>query len=165
MEFNFLSLVGGVLIFVAGIIVKLILDLNLAPILVKWLSYINLVSRAIFRNIPPSLSGSWDVYWKSDSKDFKESADRKKTAKIYQFSNYTFCEYEAKDRTYCFFAKCKNTYLTGNYWDKKDPLGYHGAFQLKIVNSEKMVGRWAGHSNKSSEINTNSYIWEKTANA
>ena len=117
MEFNFLSLVGGVLIFVAGIIVKLILDLNLAPILVKWLSYINLISRAIFRNIPPSLSGSWDVYWKSDSKDFKESADRKKTAKIYQFSNYTFCEYEAKDRTYCFFAKCKNTYLRNTLLD------------------------------------------------
>lgn len=161
MEFNFMSLVSGVLIFITGIIVKLVLDLNLAPILVKWLSYINLVSRTIFRKIPPSLSGSWQVYWESDSEDFKDSNDRTKTAKIYQFCNYIFCEYEAGERKYCFFGKSKNTYLTGNYWDKNDPLGYHGAFQLKIINSENMVGRWAGHSNKNNEINTNTYIWEK----
>ena len=96
MEFNFLSLVGGVLIFVAGIIVKLILDLNLAPILVKWLSYINLISRAIFRNIPPSLSGSWDVYWKSDSKDFKESADRKRQQKSINLAIILFASMRQK---------------------------------------------------------------------
>lgn len=163
MEFNIMSLVSGVLIFIAGVLVKLILDLNLAPILVKWLSYINVVSRAIFRKLPPSLSGGWHIYWESDSEDFKDSDGRTRTAEIYQFSNYTFCEYEAGGRTYCFFGKCKNTYLTGNYWDKKDPLGYHGAFQLKIINSEKMVGRWAGHSNKNNEINTNTYIWEKVS--
>jgi hypothetical protein len=161
MEFNYMSLISGVLIFLLGVVVKLILDLNLAPILVKWLSYINLISRAIFRNMPPSLSGDWDVYWESDSKDFADSSDRTPKAKIYQFGNYTFCEYEAGGRIYCFFGKSKNTYLTGNYWDKKDPLGYHGAFQLKIINSEKMIGRWAGHSNKSIVINTNTYIWDK----
>ncbi|WP_345978896.1 hypothetical protein [Sulfurimonas sp. HSL3-2] len=164
MEFNFMSLVSGVLIFVVGIVVKLILDLNLAPILVKWLSYINPVSRAIFRNLPPSLSGSWDVYWETDSQDFINPIGRKQTANIYQFSNYIFCEYKANSRTYCFFAKSKNSYLTGNYWDKKDPLGYHGAFQLKIVNSANMLGRWAGHSNKNNKINTDTYIWKKTAN-
>jgi len=163
MEFNFMSFVSGVLIFVGGIVVKLVLDLNLAPMLVKWLSYINLVSRTIFRSMPPSLSGNWEVYWESDSIDFPNSSERTKKAKIYQFANYTFCEYEAGERLYCFFARSKNTYLTGNYWDKKDPLGYHGAFQLKIVNSDKMVGRWAGHSNKGIEINTDTYIWEKLA--
>ncbi|HHF2860020.1 hypothetical protein [Vibrio parahaemolyticus] len=161
MEFNYMSLASGVLIFVAGIVVKLILDLNLAPRLVKWLSYINLASRTIFRSMPPSLSGDWEVYWESSSEDFSDSSDRKKNAKIYQFGNYTFCEYEAKERVYCFFGKSKNTYLTGNYWDKKDPLGYHGAFQLKIINSEQMIGRWAGHSNKGIAINTDTYIWKK----
>jgi hypothetical protein len=163
MELNFMSLVSGILIFVVGIVVKLVLDLNCAPILVKWLSYINLASRAIFRSIPPSLSGNWEVYWASNSEDFSNSLDRKKKAKIYQFANYTFCEYEAGGSVYCFFGRSKNTYLTGNYWDKKDSLGYHGAFQLKIINSGKMVGRWAGHSNKGIEINTDTYIWEKLA--
>jgi len=158
-----MSFVSGILIFVGGIMVKLVLDLNLAPILVKRLSYINLASRTIFRSIPPSLSGSWEVYWASDSVDFSDSSDRKKKAEIYQFGNYTFCEYEANERIYCFFGRSKNTYLTGNYWDKKDSLGYHGAFQLKIVSSEKMVGRWAGHSNKSIEINTDTYIWKKVS--
>lgn len=161
MEFNLMSLLSGVLIFIAGVIVKLILDLNLAPYIVRWLSYLNIASRAIFRNIPPSLSGSWQIYWESDSDDFLDASDRNKKAEIYQFSNYIFCEYTANNRTYCLFGKSKNTYLTGNYWDKNDRLGYHGAFQLKIINSEKMIGRWAGHSNKNNDINTNTYTWSK----
>lgn len=162
MEFNLMSLLSGVVIFILGFIVKLILDLNLAPILVKYFSYINFISRSIFRKVPPPLSGEWNIYWESKSEGFSNPNDRLKKARIYQFNTYIFCEYSAKGIEYCFYGNLKNKYLTGIYWDKKDTLGYHGAFQLQVINSKKMIGRWAGHSSKNFSINTDEYIWEKS---
>jgi len=107
------------------------------------------------------LKGEWDVYWESDSENFSDERDRHKTANIYQFGSYCFAEYAAKDQRYCLFGKVERGFITGTWYNKNDSYGYHGAFQLKIINSRQLEGRWLGYSNSANKINTDMYKWSK----
>lgn len=159
METSFSSLVLGSAPFLVGLFLKFLLDLRIAPWIIKGLNIFP--PRSIFRDNPPKIKGEWDVYWESNSENFSNEQDRHKTAKIYQFGNYCFAEYAAKDQRYCLFGKIERSYITGTWYNKYDRYGYRGAFQLKILDSRKLDGRWLGYSNNDNEINTNRYTWTK----
>lgn len=159
MEFNWLSFFIGISPLIVGLILNLILDLRLCPVLIIFLSKIP--TRSIYRNNPPNLRGEWDVYWESNSIKFKNEKDRHKTANIYQFSKYIYAEYASMDQRYRLVGIIEGSYITGTWYNKNDRFGYHGAFQLRIVDSKNLDGRWLGYSSNGSDINTDTYVWNK----
>ncbi|WNO10585.1 hypothetical protein [Teredinibacter sp. KSP-S5-2] len=159
MEFNWLSFLLGISPLVVGLLLNLILDLRLSPKLIFVLS--KMPTRSIYRDNPPNLRGEWDVYWASNSIKFENEKDRHKTANIYQFSKYIYAEYAAVDQRYQLVGIIEGSYITGTWYNKKDRFGYRGAFQLRIVDSKKLEGRWLGYSSNGSDINTDTYTWNK----
>ncbi len=118
-------------------------------------------ARSIFRDNPPNLRGEWDVYWESNSSNFPNEKDRHKTATIYQFSDHCYADYAALDQRYVMTGKIEGGHITGVWYNPKDRHGYRGSFQLRIVNSKKLEGRWLGFSTTSTEINSDLYTWTK----
>lgn len=159
MQFDFISILIGASPMIIGLVLNLILDLRLSPKLIMFLS--SIPTRNIYRNNPPNLRGEWDIYWESNSINFKDDKDRHKTAKIYQFSKYVYAEYAAMDQRYTLLGIIEGSYITGTWFNKTDRYGYHGAFQLHIDNSKQLTGKWLGHSKNSNNINTDKYIWRK----
>ena len=159
MTLDWPSLLLGASPLMIGLLLKLLLDMQLWPKLIKYLSWVPL--RSIFRENPPDLRGEWDVFWDSNSENFLEEKDRRKTATIYQVHNYIHADYAAKDQRYWLIGKIEGSYITGIWYNHSDAHGYRGAFQLRVVNSKLLTGRWLGFSTTSLDINTSLYEWRK----
>lgn len=155
------SLLIGASPFLIGLILKFLIDIKLWPPLIVILSSLKVPVKRIYGEDPPNLRGEWDVEWESKSENFPDPKDRHKCSKVYQYSTFIYATYAGKDRRYCMTGKIEERYLTGVWYDKKDKLGYRGAFQLRIVNSSIMKGRWLGFSSTSEVINSDSYTWTK----
>lgn len=158
-ELNVSSILIGASPLVFGLILRTILEIKAWPWLIWMFNWIPV--RSIFRENPPNLRGEWDVYWESNSSAFSDEKDRHKTAKIYQFNEFCYADYAAKDQRYCMIGKIEGIYITGTWYNKRDKYGYRGAFQLRIEDSKKLSGRWVGFSNTKTEINTDLYTWTK----
>jgi len=66
------------------------------------------------------------------------------------------------DEEYFLFGKIKGRNIIGEWGDKNHSLGYFGAFELKIVDSENLSGIWLGHSHTRPDlINNNKWEWTK----
>ncbi len=143
----------------AGIALRMLLDIHIWPFLIKGLNWIPV--RGIFHTNPPNLRGEWDVFWESTSDNFSSDLKRKKTANIYQVDSYCYADYAAGDQRYCMIGTIEESYLTGIWRNIKDAHGYRGAFQLRLVNKSRLDGRWIGFSTTHLEINTGKYSWEK----
>ena len=162
MTLDFPSLLLGASPLILGLLLKLLLDMQLWPKLIKYLSW--LPTRSIFRENPPDIRGEWDVFWDSASKNFSEDRDRQKTAAIYQLHNHIYADYAdyaAKDQRYRLIGKIEGAFITGIWYNPKDIHGYRGAFQLRIVSRNELNGRWLGFSTTSNEINSSLYKWTK----
>jgi hypothetical protein len=150
----------GLLAPVAVLIVKTILDFKLAPLFVKYFWWIPV--RGMFRSKPINISGKWEQIWESaGSLGFSESSDRHSHPVIRQFGNYCYTEFQSKSKTYVVFGKIINDYLVGDWYDINDSNGYFGAFQLQIVDSNSMKGRWIGHSKTKHEVKGDEWTWSK----
>lgn len=152
--------------FVLGIILKVLLDLNLAPGLITILSY--LPTRSIFRIKSPDISGTWFQLWESeDSEKYIPESSRKSKLEIRQFSKYFYGKFISNnDEHYAVFGEIKcGINLIGKWYDTKNDFGYYGAFELKIVDNTAIKGKWLGHS--SSDLNiikANDWTWTKYVN-
>lgn len=162
MKFDWPSLLIGASPLIIGFILRLLLDLRVAPFIIKWLSW--MPTRGIFHEKPPDLRGEWDVFWESSSSNFPDAKDRHKTATIYQLHDHVYADYAARDQRYCMIGKIEGGYITGVWYNLKDRHGYRGAFQLRIVNSGKLEGRWLGFSTTKFEISSDLYSWTKNPN-
>jgi hypothetical protein len=150
----------GLLAPIAVLIVKTILDFKLAPLFVKnfwWLPV-----RGMFRSKPIKISGNWEQTWESaGSPGFTESSERHSHPIIRQFGSYCYTEFISKGVTYIVFGKIVNEYFVGDWYDKDDAYGYFGAFQLQIIDSNTMNGRWIGHSKTKHEVKGDQWKWSK----
>lgn len=146
--------------FALGIIIKTILDLRLGIAMVKYLWWIR--PRWIFGENPHSLAGTWDHVWHSGgSTEFARESDRHGHPRIRQLGSYCYAEFISKNKTYYFFGRVVGQYFVGEWFDLKDRAGYYGTFELRIINSDKMEGKWIGHSQKSPEIRVDSTYWNR----
>ncbi len=150
----------GLLAPVAVLIVKTILDFKLAPLFVKYFSWIPV--RGIFRSKPINIAGKWEQIWASaGSEGFSESSERHSHPVIRQFGSYCYTEFESKSKTYVVFGKIVNDYFVGDWFDQNDTRGYFGAFQLQIIDDKNMKGRWIGHSKTRYEVKGDEWVWNK----
>ncbi|MCG6154986.1 hypothetical protein [Rubinisphaera margarita] len=159
MSIDWLSLLIGASPLLIGIILRFILDMRIYPKIIKGLNWTPV--RGIFRANPPNLRGEWDVYWESSSKNFPNTNDRHKTARIYQLHDHCYADYAALDERYVMTGKIEGNYITGIWYNPNDRHGYRGAFQLRIVSSKKLEGRWLGFSTTEPSINSDKYTWTK----
>lgn len=157
---NWGSIATGTITFIALLALKTLLDLRVALVFVKWFSWLPV--RNVFRNKPLSLAGQWDQTWESaDSESFTKGSDRHSNPIIKQLDCYCYAEFFSKKVKYILFGKVIGSYLVGDWYDANDPHGYFGAFQLEIVDSKTMKGRWVGHSKTSHEIKGDVWEWNK----
>ena len=148
--------------FILGIIFKTLLDLNLALKLVKYFHWIPV--RFLFRTRPFKISGKWTQLWENNSSEnYVSDETRKSELQLKQFGKYCYAEYRIKnDELYYIFGEIRGNNIVGKWGDKKTELGYFGAFELRILDTEKIEGRWMGHSNKRPEnINTGEWNWTR----
>lgn len=161
MIFDWTSVLTGVLIWIVILIVKLMLDFRIGRWLVICFHWIPV--RTFFRKKPPKLKGIWNQVWNTDSSNFQEKSDRTDNCKIKQLGNYCYAEFYAKGRKYYLFGEIIGNNLVGKWHDHQDEFGYGGAFELRIINSDKLVGKFVGHSQESSTIKCDDWKWTRNS--
>ncbi len=159
MEFkDFLPL----LIFTGGIILKIILDFNLALFIVKYFDWVPI--RSIYRTKPAKIKGVWSQLWDNEtSQRYEHCSSRSSEIKIKQFGHYIYGEFRANnDEIYYVFGELIDRNIIGKWRDKKSDLGYYGALELRIIDETHIEGIWLGHSNSNpTQINSNNWKWER----
>lgn len=146
--------------FFLGIILKTILDLNLAIKMVKWLSKIP--HRSILRIKPPKISGIWKQTWfNNDSSNYAEEVTS--DLKIYQFGKFIYGEFQIGNKeNYYIWGEIIHRSIIGKWQNKTSDLGYYGAFEGRIIDEKKIEGVWLGHSHSNpNKINSGNWKWHK----
>lgn len=159
-DIDWWKVITAIISFVIGLIVKTLLDYDLAKFIVKYFSWIPV--RFIFRQKPPKISGDWEQQWDfAGTVNYLNETERHSYTNIQQIGNYCYCEFYSRNEKYYFFGKITDNYINGKWGDCKDELGYYGSFQLRIVNSKYMEGKWIGHSKTTQNILGDKWTWNK----
>jgi hypothetical protein len=148
--------------FFLGIILKTILDFNLAFVIVKYFHWLPV--RWLFRTKPENITGDWTQVWENNvSEKYEEAAGRKSSLKLKQFGKYVYGEFRVNnDEEYFVFGEIIGRNIVGKWGDKKNELGYFGSYELRIIDSKNISGIWLGHSNSQPNIiNHNKWTWKK----
>lgn len=148
--------------FAIGIILKILLDLKLGPYLVKYLYWLSV--RSIFRKKVSDISGEWTQIWYNTlSVQYPTDEGRTSKMKIRQFGNFVYAEFRTKnDEEYYLYGELIGRNIVGKWRDRKNDLGYFGAFEVRIMNNKYVHGLWCGHSNvKPEEIYTDRWDWTR----
>ena len=146
--------------FIIVIIIKILLDFNLAKLVVRLFYWLPV--RNYFRSKPHKISGEWEEHWELEgTKSFKDPNKRHSHPRIKQLDRYCFAEFIANGKTYYVFGKVINDYFIGEWHDVNDPLGYFGTFHLLISDSDTMKGKWIGHSKEIHSVREGNWNWNK----
>ncbi|MBX8517769.1 hypothetical protein K5D69_24115 [Pseudomonas cichorii] len=144
----------------AVLVVKTMLDFSLSHYFVKYLHWLPV--RGFFREKPPKLAGKWEQFWEAPgSPNFVEKTDRHSYTSIKQFGRYIYAEFDAKGKGYCIFGVIKNSYITGEWYDRDDQHAYFGTVQLKITDASQLEGLYIGHSNRTSLVSSGAWTWRR----
>ncbi|MDF0730017.1 hypothetical protein P0Y43_04645 [Pseudomonas entomophila] len=147
----------------AVLVVKTMLDFSLSHYFVKYLYWLPV--RGFFRDRPPKLSGKWEQVWEAPgSPNFSEKTDRHSYTSIKQFGRYIYAEFDAKGKSYCIFGVIKNSYITGEWYDRDDQHAYFGTLQLKVTDSAHLEGLYIGHSHRTSLVGSGAWTWNRVSN-
>lgn len=131
-------------VFILGIVARTALDLELGAWVVRLLYWVPV--RGLFRSRVPMVAGSWDQYWEAGSTNFSDARDRHGQTLLRQFFRYCYAEFYAGSKKYAMFGRIQGEHIVGRWYDVRDERGYHGSFQLSIVDDERLSGVWIGHS-------------------
>ena len=154
------SIAIGAAPFVVVLFLKLLLDLKLAQLSVKYLFWLPV--RNYFREKPVKLKGTWEHTWGSGGSDsYTKDTQRHGHSKIRQLGSYIYAEFHSRNELYAFFGQIRHGYIVGDWYDTKDHLGYFGTFQLEVVNSSHLRGLWLGHSKQSRQIRSDATEWRR----
>ncbi|SMG12892.1 hypothetical protein [Sphingobacterium psychroaquaticum] len=148
--------------FFIGILLKTLLDFNLAISLVKFFSWFPV--RWLFRTKPIVISGKWVQIWDNDnSAKYTDLAGRRSDLEIKQLGKYLYGEFRVNNNEqYYIFGEIIGSNIVGKWGEKNNELGYYGAFEMRINDAQNIKGIWLGHSNSQPHtINSNNWIWNK----
>lgn len=156
---HLLKLLLPLIPFGLGILFKTLLDFNMAWFIVKYFHWMPV--RWMFRTKPNKVSGMWKQLWSnSTSTTYIQETGRDSRLELKQFGKYLYGEYRVRnDEEYRLFGEIIGVNIVGKWADKNNELGYYGAFEMRIIDSNKIKGRWLGHSNSQPGV-INSDLWE-----
>ncbi|OCT24838.1 hypothetical protein [Pseudomonas putida] len=160
MDFDVNVILTGIVSPVVLILVKALLDVRLGHKFVKYLWWLPV--RWLFREKPINISGVWEQQWEgAGSNNFSRDIDRHSYTTIRQLGRFCYAEFYSKSVEYCFFGEIKASYLVGDWYDKNDMYSYFGAFQLRIIDSKSMQGKFLGHSKSTSQVLVDEWNWSR----
>jgi len=160
MSIDWSHILTALIAFIVGLIIKTLLDHNLAIWIVKYLSKTPV--RFIYRTNPHKLHGDWEQLWKFTSVgSYSNDIERHSHTALKQLGKYVYAEFYSANEKYYMFGEIKDNYIVGHWGDLNDPIGYFGSFEIRIVNSRNMLGQWIGHSKKTQEIYGDVWKWDK----
>lgn len=140
------------------LVLRFLLDLSLAQFFVKYFWWLPV--RSLFRDNPIKLGGVWEQQWgAAGSESFSKDIDRHSYTTIRQLGGYCYAEFYSKGTEYSLFGRIRAGYVVGTWCDRSDRFSYFGSFQFKIINSSSMSGRFLGHSQRSSEVQQDTWEW------
>jgi len=148
--------------FALGIILKTILDFNLAHFIVKYFHWLPV--RWLFRTKPENITGQWTQQWDDDMSDkYQDKSGRRSALMLKQFGKYVYGEFRANnDEEYFVFGEIIGRNIIAKWGDRKNGLGYFGSCELRIIDSRNIEGLWLGHSNSQPTIiNHNKWAWKR----
>ena len=146
-----------------GVFLKTLLDFNIAIYIIRWFHWLPV--RWLFRTSPNVVSGLWEQIWNFEStSSFPKDIDRHSNVTIRQLGVFCYGEFHSKGKTYCIYAQTRENFIYGSWFDKKDKLGYFGTFELRVIDSNNMEGKWIGHSKTKQDIFGDTWIWKKIEN-
>lgn len=145
-------------IFIIGIFLKILLDLNLGIFFIKTFYWISL--RGIFRIKSNKISGIYKQHWTlNNNKKYSKISDRQSLITLKQLNNYCYGKFVSKEDTYYLFGEIIDRKIIGHWADIDSKLGYFGSFELTIIDKRRIEGVWIGHSNEEPN-NINIYQWK-----
>lgn len=146
--------------FLLLLVLRLLLDMRLAQIAVKYLYWLPV--RNYFREKPLQLGGTWEHIWAAGgSAGYARDTDRHGHSRLRQLGSYVYAEVYSQAILYAFFGQIQKGYVVGNWYDVHDGSGYFGVFQLEIVSAKELRGLWLGHSKQSRVIRSDSSSWKR----
>ena len=162
-SFEVEKVIALVIAFLLGTTTRIFLDLRLGLWVIRLFHWIpNGITRRIFRNDPPNLSGQWECIWShGGSEQYKNETDRYSQPKLLQLDKYCYAKFIFKGRKYEMLGRIHGTFMVGEWFETVDKYGYFGAFEIKIINSNEMTGIWIGHSKEKSIIRCDKFEWKK----
>lgn len=161
MEIDWSHVITSVIAFIIGLIVKTLLDHNLAIWIVKY--FHKTPVRFIYRTNPNKLAGDWEQNWSfSNAKEnYNKDTERHSFTELKQLGKYLYCEFYSRNEKFYFFGEIKNSFVVGTWGEISDKTSYHGSFELRIIDSKNLQGMWIGHSKFQPKINADQWIWSK----
>lgn len=155
-----IHLLGTLLLLAAVVGLRILLDLELGIWAVRILH--RAPTRWIFRHRYVVLKGQWNHEWEGDVGSYPKDIDRHGQHYMYQVFRWVYAGTRSRDKVFAAFGRIQGEYLIGRWYDKNDEHGYYGAFQLRIVDSMKLKGKWIGHSKQNpSIIRAGDWTWTK----
>jgi hypothetical protein len=144
--------------------IRALLDLEIGLWVIRLLHWVP--TRWIFRHRYFLLSGTWEHNWDGDTGRFAQTNQRHGHHDMRQFFRWTYARTRSDGKVFTAFGRIQGGYLLGRWYDEYDELGYFGAFQLRIVNSDELEGKWIGHSKQNpAEIRYGTWRWKRQANS
>jgi hypothetical protein len=157
---NWTTVLSSAAAFVVGIVVKTLLDFRLALWLVRYFWWVR--PRWILGENPHTLAGTWEHIWGAGgSEGYANPTDRHCHATMRQLGRYCYADMIYKGVRYYFYGAVHGQYLVGEWFDLTDRSGYFGVFQLRVVNSNRMEGKWMGHSQSEQIIRVDTSEWTR----
>jgi hypothetical protein len=149
--------------FLIAVLVKTAFDFHFGLWIVRLFYWVPV--RWLFQEKIPNLHGSWSHIWHHVGSTHKDDELHHDNSALYQLGRYVCCKHYADGVLYEFFGIIRGGFISGIWFDPKSPLGYSGAFHLRIVSEKSLRGHWIGHSVHShpSEIQGNTWIWTKNS--
>ena len=153
-------LLGTVAVLAIVLVLRALLDLEMGVWVVRLLYWVP--TRWIFRNRCIPLQGQWEHIWSGKDNLNLDEKDRHGQHYMYQLFRWVYAGTRSRGKVFSAFGRIQGDYLIGRWYDNKDEAGYFGAFQLRIIDSTQLEGKWIGHSKQNPAlIRVGSWKWQK----
>ena len=155
-----IHLLGTLAALAVILMIRALLDLEIGVWVIRLLHWVP--TRWIFRHRHLVLNGNWEHIWSGDTGRFKSETERHGNHFMYQFFRWTYAGTRSNGKVFTAFGRIQGDYLIGHWYDNHDEVGYFGAFQLRIIDSNKLEGTWIGHSKTNPAlIRIGAWEWKK----
>ena len=156
-----IHLLGTVIILAVVLFLRALLDLEIGVWVIRLFHWVP--TRWIFRHRYLELKGQWEHIWGGDVGQHIAETDRHGQHYMYQLFRWVYAGTRSNGKIFTAFGRIQGDYLIGRWYDNKDEVGYFGAFQLRIIDSDELDGTWIGHSKHTNPalIRVGTWKWTK----
>jgi hypothetical protein len=153
-------LLGTVVLLAVVLVLRALIDLEMGVWVVRLLHWVP--TRWLFRHRYIALKGQWEHIWNGEVGHFQPATARHGQHYMYQLFRWVYARTRSQGKVFTAFGRIQGDYLIGRWYDNTDEAGYFGAFQLRIIDSRELQGKWIGHSKRNpGQIGVGTWSWKR----